>query len=322
VSATGTLVYVPGSFRFVPKSVPIWIDRRGVQVPIGVEPHQFLYPRLSPDGTRLAVSVRDQFEAIWMWDFGRRTLSRITNTGIRENYPVWMPDGKQLIYSVSRGGNADLWIQAADGSGPPTQLTQSAGAELGTSVTPDGTRLIFQDPNNGVIRMMDLTRDKAVEPLLVSRFTQLNGEVSPNGRWIAYESNESGQFEVYVRPFPEVDRSRQPISSGGGRQPLWSRDGRELFFLTPNGRLMRVPVVTADSWRAGTPEHLFDGPSDLSWAPGISGRLYDISPDGRRFLFLKPAPDAEQPQAPSSIIVVQHWTSELARARAEQLPAP
>ena len=162
VSATGTMIYVPGSFRIVPKSAPVWMDRGGAQTPIGAEPQQDLYPRLAPDGSRLVVSIRDQFESIWSRDFGRRTLSRLTNTGIRENYPVWMPDGKQLIYSVSRGGNADSRIQAADGSGTPTSLTQTLRAELGTSVTPDGKRVIFQDPNNGKVNIMSLTGDRTI----------------------------------------------------------------------------------------------------------------------------------------------------------------
>jgi Tol biopolymer transport system component len=314
VSRTGTLAYVAGSFRIVPLSTPTWIDRQGRETQLEIEPRRFLYPRLSPAGDRLAVSVRDEFESIWSWDFGRRTLTRVTNTGIRENYPVWTPDGSRLIFSVSRGGISDLWMQQADGGSTPTPLTQTPIGELGTSITPDGSRLIFHDPNAGDVLMLALTGERHVEPLLSSRFFERNAEISPDGRWIAYESNESGQFEVYVRPFPNVTDSRHSISSGGGRQPAWGRDMKELFFLRPNGSLMGVTIAPdGGSWQAGTPRQLLDQLTNPVAFSFIGGRLYDVSSDGKRFLFLKTVPSAEGPRLPASVIVVQNWATELTR---------
>ena len=321
VSRTGTLAYVAGSFRVVPQSTPAWIDRQGRETPLEIEPRRFLYPRLSPAGDRLAVSVREQLESIWSWDFGRRTLTRVTNTGIREIHPVWTPDGSRLIFSASRGGYSDLWMQQADGGSTPTRLTQTPVAELGTSITPDGSRLIFHDPNAADVFMLALTGDRKRDLLLGSPFTERNAEVSPDGRWIAYESNESGEFEVYVRPFPNVTDSRHSISSGGGRQPVWGRDMKELFFLSPNGSLMRVTIAPdGDVWRAGTPQLCLDQFTNPVAFSFIGGRLYDVSPDSKRFLFLKTLPSSEGPRLPSSVVVVQNWATTLTR-EVEALPS-
>jgi serine/threonine-protein kinase len=139
----------------------------------------------------------------------------------------------------------------------------------------------------------------------------MNGEISPDGRWLAYQSNESSQDEIYVRPFPSVADGRWPISTGGGSQPLWARNGRELFYRHGNS-LLSVPVETTTTFRAGTPTTLFEG-AYLSPPVGLAGRTYDVSGDGQRFLMIKDAP-AGDPNAPSaSIVVVLNWTEELKR---------
>jgi len=141
-------------------------------------------------------------------------------------------------------------------------------------------------------------------------FNELNGEISPDGRWVAYQSNESGQDEIYVRPFPDADRGRWQISTGGGTRPLWARSGKELFYLGPSGAVMSASVEGGSTFRAGRPTRLFEG-RYLTFAT-VAGRTYDVSPDGQRFLMLKPG-DTDSTAAPTSLVVVQNWFEELKR---------
>jgi eukaryotic-like serine/threonine-protein kinase len=140
----------------------------------------------------------------------------------------------------------------------------------------------------------------------------LNAEVSPNGQWLAYESNESGRFEIHVRPFPNVDVDRQQVSTNGGTQPLWARNGQELFYESM-GMLMRVPVKTGATFESGTPEKAFDAPYLARTPGGGLGRMYDVSADGQRFLMLKETREADERPPSARIILVQHWFEELKR---------
>ena len=159
--------------------------------------------------------------------------------------------------------------------------------------------------------MMELDRTRRVTPLVQSSFIERNGTISPDGRWLAYEANESGRFEIYVRPFPEVNSGRWQVSTGGGTRPLWARSAQELVFVSPTGELMRVGVAAGVSWGAATKPTLllkkgyFTNP--VWWS-----RMYDIAPDGQRFLMIKEE-STEGPAAPASLIIVQHWFEELKR---------
>jgi serine/threonine-protein kinase len=172
---------------------------------------------------------------IWLWDLSRPTLTRITSDPGLENYPVWTPDGRQIFFSSDRAGARNLFAQAADGTGAITRLTESPNAQFPTSLSPDGTRLVFTEiataaPAGDVLQLrLDGTR--AVTPLVQTPFNERNGEVSPDGRWLAYDANDSGRFEVYVRPFPDVTKGVSQVSTDGGSRPLWARNGRELFSL-------------------------------------------------------------------------------------------
>jgi eukaryotic-like serine/threonine-protein kinase len=150
-----------------------------------------------------------------------------------------------------------------------------------------------------------------VTPLLQTQFDERNGIVSPDGRWLAYESNSSGRFEVFVRPFPNVGGGQWPVSRAGGTRPLWARNGKELFYVGPGGELLGVPVeARGETWNAGPPTKLVE--RRYLVAAGTAGRTYDVSPDGRRFLMLK-ASGTDAGAAPPAIIVVQHWDEELKR---------
>jgi serine/threonine-protein kinase len=210
----------------------------------------------------------------------------------------------------------NLWWQAADGTGVAERLTTSSHTQFVTGITPDGTAVVFNEPTPTTGRdLLQLALDgtRRVTTLLQTKFDELNGIVSPDGRWLAYESNSSGSFEIYVRPFPNVGGGQWPVSTAGGRMPLWARSGKELFYFGSDGALLRVPVeASGATWSAGTPMKLLDGPYYRSAAGGSAGRTYDVSPDGQRFLMIK-APRTDASAAPPALIVVQHWDEELKR---------
>ena len=224
----------------------MWVDRQGRETPLPAPPRSYVYPRLSPDGSRLALHIGDKELDIWLWDLSRPTLTRVTSDPGLDTYPVWTPDGRQLLLSSEREGGRNLFSQAADGIGATTRLTRSPNAQFPTSVSPDGTRLVFTEiaPATAAGDVMQLRLDgrHAVTPLVQTPFSERNGEVSPDGRWLAYDANDSDRFEIYVRPFPDVTKGVWPVSTDGGSRPLWARNGQELFYLTPTGAVMRVGV--------------------------------------------------------------------------------
>ena len=157
-------------------------------------------------------------------------------------YPVWTPDGRRLAFRSQRSGPHNLFWQAADGTGPVERLTESPNEQSPHAFSPDGTRLLIREerPTTGAdLALLTLEGERRVETLVQTTFTERNGEISPDGRWLAYQSDESGQFEIYVRPFPDVNSGRWQISTGGGTRPLWARRGRELFYVAPDGAVMR-----------------------------------------------------------------------------------
>jgi serine/threonine-protein kinase len=189
-------------------------------------------------------------------------------------------------------------------------LTESPNPQFPTSVSPDGARLVFTEIGTTGSDVLQLRLDGTheVTPLVQTPFNERNGEVSPDGRWLAYDADDLGRFEVYVRPFPEVTRGLWQVSTNGGTRPLWARNGQELFYLTATGALMRVGVARGPTWAATAPTRLFEG--RYGAAAFHSGRTYDVSPDGRRFLMVKAA--AGDPNAtPASIVVVLNWFEEL-----------
>jgi len=283
--------------------------------PAPAPPRAYLNPRLSPDARRVAVAALDQESDIWVWDLGRTTLTRVTFDPGIDAYPVWTPDGRRLIFSSEHTGARNLYWQAADGTGAVERLTDSRNQQNAAAVSPDGRRLIFTetDPKTGEdVMQVELDGTHRVTLLVQSPFTERNGIVSPDGRWLAYEANESGRFEIYVRPFPDVNSGHWQVSTGGGARPLWARSGQELFYASPTGALMRVGVERASSWAATTPTLLVKE-GYFTIPGGFPGRTYDISPDGQRFLMSKTGGGTDQTAAPPQIIVVQHWAEELKR---------
>ena len=242
VAGDGTLAYVSGGVWGVQRTL-VWVDRHGQETPIPAPPRAYVYPRVAPGGTRLALWIQDLESEIWLWDLARATLTRVTFD--QALYPVWTPDGRRLLFSSDRAGARNLFGQAADATGSVERLTESPNLQNATAVSPDGTRLIFTEiaPKTGTdVMQLQLDGTRRVTPLVQTPFSELNGVISPDGRWLAYEANDSGQAEIYVRPFPEVNGGHWQVSTGGGTRPLWARSGQELFYLGPSGALMRVGV--------------------------------------------------------------------------------
>jgi serine/threonine-protein kinase len=313
VARDGTLAYLSaGAEGGAPRTL-VWVDRLGVEMPIGAPPRPYFLPALSPDGAQVAVFANDQEDDLWLWDLGRSTLTRLTTVPGRDVLQVWTPDGRRVIFSSERAGGRNLFWQAADGTGEVETLLEGPNAQYPMAVSPDGRQLIFsaETPQTDIDLMaLELDGTHRVTPLLQSRFAERNGVISPDGRWLAYEANVSGRFEIYVRPYPDVNGSLSVVSTNGGTKPIWARSGQELIYVSLTGALMRVGVGPGPSWSATTPsvvvkEGYYTNP--VWW-----GRSYDISPDGTRFLMIKEGtPDGTIP--PTSLVVVQHWFEELKR---------
>ena len=238
VAADGTLVYVSGGVSAVGRSL-VWVDRQGQETPIPAPPRNYAFPRLSPDGTRLALYIPDQEVDIWLWDLARATLTRATFDRGADVFPVWPPDGRQLLFSSARAGAVNLFAQAADRSGDVTRLTKSPNIQHATSVSPDGTRLVFTEtaPTTGQdVMQFRLDGTHAVTPLVQTPFSERNGEVSPDGRWLAYEADDSRGFEHLraavsrrlERLLAGVNGRRHAAAVGAeqSRAVLSERDGR------------------------------------------------------------------------------------------------
>jgi serine/threonine-protein kinase len=318
IAGDGTLIYAAGGGGITAAARTIaWVDRQGREEPIKAPPRPYVVPRLSPDGTRVALSIADQDNDIWVWSLAGETLTRVTSDPAADQAPVWMPDGRRIVFASQSGGAAgNIFWQAADGTSAAEQLTDTATAiERPSSVSPDGTRIVFWQgaPTTGNdVMMLTLGKERKIEPLVQTPFFERNGDVSPDGRWLAYESNESGQFEVFVRPFPDTTKGRWQVSTGGGgAQPLWARNGQELFYLAADGGLMRVPVTRASEWAAGAPARVLEGRYYRGLGFNVP-RSYDVSLDGKRFLIIKPA-GLDPSARPASIVVVQNWLEELKR---------
>jgi Tol biopolymer transport system component len=291
----------------------VWVDRTGKEEPVAAPPRAYEHPRLSPDGTRVALASSDQADDLWIWDLRRMALTRLTLDPGTDYYPVWTPNGRRIVFSSNRGGQLNLWWQAADGTGAAERLTTSSNPQYPTGLTPNGLGVVFFETTPTMGRdLLQLALDGTlrVSPLLQTKFDERNGIVSPDGQWLAYESNSSGSFEIFVQPFPNVGGSQRQVSTAGGTRPLWARSGKELFYVGADRALMRVPVeANGATWNAGTSTKLLDG---RYYIGGTSGRMYDVSSDGQRFLMLK-APGTDAGAAGPALIVVQHWDEELKR---------
>jgi serine/threonine-protein kinase len=309
VGATGTLVYVPRSGGLVPERSLVWVDRTGREEALPTPKRSYLLTRISPDGTRLALDIRDQEEDIWIWDFTRLTLTRLTFDASNDVYPVWTPDSRRIVFASQRSGTYNLYVQAADGSGGAERLTDTPSLQYPYTMTPAGDMLVVREdaPQKGSDLLLVPFAGQP-RPLVQSMFSESNAELSPDGRWLAYQSNESGRDEIYVRPFPNVADGHWQVSTDGGRTPLWARTGSELYYRSADGAVMAVRSESGQAWRGNLPTQAL--PARYWDATTTLGRTFDIALDGR---FLMITEDANDNRAAPQIVVVQHWLEELKR---------
>lgn len=324
VSDSGTLVYIPGTATAgaVGRAL-VWVDRSGREEPIAAEPHDYSNVRLSSDGTKAALDFATSVNFdIWIWDFIRKTMTRLTFDAARDLFPLWTKDGKRIAFASSRESGFKAYWRAADGTGKDEIIASVADRGIIPSAwSSDGKILIVTELSSPTgnfiadIGALSLEGERKYQPLLKEKHNEYQPQISPNGKWMAYTSDESGKNEVYVRPFPQVEGGRWQVSTGGGASPLWSRDGRELFYHSGDA-IMAVSVKTEPAFSMETPRVLFRGSylfSNIAQLP-IYRSLYswDLSPDGKRFLMIKPpgaAPSAEG--GPRRIHIVLNWFEEL-----------
>jgi len=304
-AGSGALVYLatPGTSE---RSM-VWVDRRGGARPLTASAQGFRYPRLSPDDQQVVFGNASGRMDLWLYHVARETLTRLTydNNNVR---PIWAPDGKQITFTSSRAGPLNVYSMPADSSAPPDRLFESPYTQFPTAWTPDGRSLAYTEIHPDTawdLWVLPRGAGGAPQPFLRTPFHEGWMEFSPNGRWVTYAADESGRYEVYVRPFPGPGGKVQ-ISSDGGTEAVWSRNGRELFYRNRD-KMMAVAVTLEPTFSAGKPRLLFEGRYDVGPVAGMVN--FDVSRDGERFLMVK----SNQPSAPPSLDVVTNWFDEVAR---------
>ncbi len=314
VSANGVLAYV---LEGVPQTTELlWLDRNGGITGHAGEPAPYYYVSLSPDGERLAVIQWDRDWDIWFVDTLRGTSTLFPGQNERHVQDiVWSPDGSRIVFSLDQDGPPNLFIRLADGSGDAERLFRSPMQTETSDWSPDGQFIVFEQnqPETGwdigIVAVDSVDGDRVPRMLLQTDSLEFEPRFSPDGRYLAYVSDESGQKEVYVVRFPELDR-KQRISSGGGNYPRWPREGRELFFLAPGGKLMVAEVITSPSFEANIPRLLFER-SDVHGVHSdqFRGGPYDVTPDGQRIVMNV----AVEERTSQPITVVLNWMAEVNR---------
>jgi dipeptidyl aminopeptidase/acylaminoacyl peptidase len=305
VSSGGTIAYVPGGPMPLDTMTLAWVDKQGATTPISDEHHTFAYPSLSPDGSRLAVVIRAALDDIWICDSNRGAFTRLTFALGNNWAPVWTPNGQRVIFASTRAdGVLNLYWKSADGGGPEERLTTAPTTQVPTSVTPDGRTLAFSqaDAKNGFDLWLLTLADRRATPFLQTQFNDRQAMFSPDGRWVAYTSDESGHDEVYIRPFPGPG-SRTPVSVGGGSDPRWRRDGRELFYR--NGDIVMSSNITVEPHVIAAPPRPMASVNSIASGFGLD---YDVAADGRRIVGLI---DRGVPTTVPELHVVLGWFKDL-----------
>jgi Tol biopolymer transport system component len=304
-SPNGMLAYVPGSLA---GNTLVWVDRQGKAEPLQAEPREYEEPRLSPDGRRVAVTIRSDNPDIWILDVSRGSSARLTFEDGESETPVWTPDGARVTFSADRVGRPrTIYSKPSDGSGAEDPLFEGQSHPHVSSWFPDGKMLLYSefDPGSaGDIWVFTSGEKTSKRVWLRTPFNERGARVSPDGRWIAYVSNESGRDEVYVQPFPGPGGKWQ-ISVGGGTEPVWAHSGEEIFYRNA-AAMMSVRVAHDKSFSAESPRVLFTGP----FVPTRRGdAAYDVSTDDKRFLMVR----RDEASAATHLNVVLNFSEELKR---------
>jgi Tol biopolymer transport system component len=312
VSNSGALIYAAGGILGDMQNSLVWVDQKGTDQAVTPLQFPFVLPRLSPDGQRITYVTIGREWQVYVYDLNTGTNSRLTAEGMAV-FPIWTPDGKQIVFAWQKSAVSNLFSQPYDGSSSMERLTTSQYNQSPGSWSPDGQTLALvethPDTSNDIVLLE--ARSGRVRPFLNSQFNEAYPEFSPDGRWIAYSSDESKRNEVYVRPFPGPGIKHQ-VSSEGGIQPLWARNGKQLFYRL-QGQVWVVDVRTDGGFATGKPRLLFERPG---YAPGDPIRSYDLSQDGQRFLMVKL--EQRKPTPVTEMILVQNWFEELK----QRVPVP
>jgi eukaryotic-like serine/threonine-protein kinase len=310
LSRDGSLAYMPGELQAMERTM-LWVNRNGVSEPLGAPSRPYMDPRVSPDGNEVVVTVHDGTkEDVWLYELTRGTMTRLTFEGFENETPLWTALGDKVVLSSSRvGPPMSVFSRPKDGSGSEELLFSSDHHLHLNSISPDGQFLVYTDYHplrGGDLWLAEMAGRYDRRPLLQRPFNEWGAQFSPDGRWLAFVSNESGRDEIYVLSFPGLDR-RWQISTDGGTEPLWARSGRELFYRHAE-QVMVVAVITEPVFSAGKPIQLFEGSYDRGLTLGHTN--YDVAPDARRFLMLKAG---AKEAAPTQFNVVLNWSDELKR---------
>jgi len=312
VSDNGTLVYAPGGITESIQRELVWVSRDGTVESLGAPLRAYQYPRISPDGKRVVLDIRDQDNDLWIWDTRSRTLAKLTDTPALDRFPLWTPDSKYIVFVSDRSGKSAIYRQDADGGGSAELITNpTAEQQTPNLITSDGKQVLFD--SRGDIMVTPLDGSRRVAPLFESSAQELRSVLSPDQRWIAYHSNESGKMEVYVRSFASPASGKWQVSANGGAEPWWSPKGDELFYVdTEKQQLMSVRVAPGSAWVRGPAQVVLKDPYFWGTVTGSAAATYDISKDPFRFLMIRPVKESAGPASPN-LIVVQNWFEELKR---------
>src|SRR5688572_9961035 len=299
LSSSGTLVYLRGRAQFQ----PVVVKAGSAPAPLIPEPGSYSTPRFSPDGRRVAMGVTtSNSQDIWIYDIDRNTFTRLTTDGVNVR-PEWTPDGRQVVFISQRVGKSGIWRQSVDGSGPAEKLFERDLEPFEALVSPDSKWLIIRTAPGATfsrdILAMPLTGDTTLMPLVTGPYTESLPRLSPDGKWLAYQSNETTNFHIYVKPFPGPG-ARSAVSDLGGTEPIWGKDGKSLYYRGLLGEVMKVDVTTGASFSIGQRRVMQTG----DYLTDSSHPNWDVGPDGQ-FLLLKRA------GAEAQTIVVHNWAREL-----------
>jgi eukaryotic-like serine/threonine-protein kinase len=298
-SQTGVLVHRAGEAS---NRQLVWVDRNGKELGTVGEPARYASTWSAPDGKRVVIEVADVRSArsdLWIRDLARGVSSRFTFDPKDDSDPLWSPDGRSIVFSSNRADAVNLYVKDASGTSEEELLFESQEEKYASDLSRDGAHLLFYSRGNETgwdVWALPMKGERKPFPVVRTRFVELFATFSPDGRYVAYQSNESGRSEIYVQEFPQA-RSKWQVSTEGGSEPYWRADGRELYYRSPDARIMAVPVEGGATFTAGTPNALF-----RARIASITTRAhYRPTPDGQRFLIL--APEGRATIVPTTVVL-------------------
>ena len=317
ISTDGSLVYAAGAME-AGERLPVWVDRKGAATPLPLPPRSYLHPRLSPDERQLAIEVEGASHDIYAYDLSRGVMTKLSFDG-SSHWPMWTPKGDRLTFRSWKTGTMTMWWMPSDRSGPPELLTNVGSMQSPESWSPDGKTLALtqmDDPQSGSdIYVLALDGDRKPRPLIRTKFSEGSPKFSPDGKWLAYASNESGRPEIYAMAYPGPGPKIQ-ISTDGGTDPVWRRSGRELYYRNGD-MMMMVSITTQPGLTVSKPSvlwkgHYLAGVGSSCGMAGPTSANYDVAASGERFIMIQ---DKSQDAMCKLLHVARNWSGELNRAR-------